>query len=145
MSKMIPQETINVLRQYTNLAVDTYGYDCTLYIPNNLNTIENYDVYVKPSDFAYKTYNTSVFIEWSPDVKRLRKIGVFTEDEIPMIAWFKNLPDVVRGSYFKINVQHIPGKTVEEDEFEIVDELIKGMGDMVALYGYKIAPKRTKR
>jgi len=153
MSKMIPQETVDGLRQFTNISVDTYGIDCTLYIPTNLDTIEQNDVYIKPSDYQYINYTTKVFLEWAPNQARLRKLGIYTEDELPLIAWFSNViknddgseteVDIIIGSYFVVNPQFIPDN-VDAEEFDIVDVLIRGMHDKVALKTYRCAPRRRR-
>jgi len=146
MSKPLPQETVNVLRTFNDISVEYYGYNCTLFILSNADTIDNLDIYATPEDKTYTEVATQVFLEWSPDTKRLRKLGIFTEDEIPILAWFKNtpkIPEIVRGSWFKIPLQYIPTQ-MDVDEFEIVDILVRGMGDKIALMGYKVVPRRVK-
>jgi len=149
MSKMIPQETVDVMRNFVNVSVDIYGIDCELHIPNNLDTVETYDVYQKPSDFVYDTtITTLVWIEWAPNKHRLRKLGLFVEDEIPMLAWFKYVEglqdvDIKIGSWFKIDPQYVPDQ-YDTEEFEIVDIIVPGMHDAVITKMFKIAPRRVK-
>jgi hypothetical protein len=149
MSKMIPQETVDVMRKFVNVSVDIYGIDCELHIPTNLDTVEQYDVYQKPADFAYQTFNTLVWIEWAPNKHRLRKLGLFIEDETPMIAWFKYVEglsdlDIKIGSWFTINPQYIPND-IDAEEFEVVDILVPGMHDAVITKMFKIAARRVKQ
>ena len=144
MSKMIPQETINVLRNNNDISVDIFGIGCTLNIPTNKTAVEGKDAFVTEDDYAFKTYEDHmVIIEWSPDSKRLRKLGVFTEDDIPLICWFKNDPEVIVGAYFTIETQYIPD-SMDTDTFEVVDVMIRGMHDKVALRGYVAAPRRVR-
>ena len=144
MSRIIPQATVDALRNNVNISVEIYGIDCQLMVPANLTSLEPTDAYVIPTDIQYKASATKVFIEWSPDTKRLRKLGVFTEDAIPLIVWFKNLPSLPMGSYIKVALEYIPGNFMDTDEFEVTDTLIKGMHDMVVLQGYKAVPRRVK-
>jgi len=118
MSRMIPQRVADALRQLTDLSVDLYGIDCTLFVNTNPETIENNDVYAKPSDYTFREYHTKVWVDWSPNKQRLRKLGLFIEDELPIIAWFSNKIsdvnsniadiDIIVGSYFQVDVQYIP-------------------------------------
>ena len=141
MSKMIPQETVNALRGFGNISVDIYGIDCTLYVANNWDSVECNDAYFQPSMLTFTEHETLVFIEWSPDSKRLRKLGLYTEQDIPLIAWFKNEFDISIGSYFKVNLQYIPIQ-YKTDEFEITDVLIKHMHDAEIINAYKAVPRR---
>jgi len=149
MSKMIPQATVNVMRNFLDISVDLYGIDCVLYIPNNISTVVNYDIYAKPADYSYDTYNTQVWIQWTPNKHRLRRLGLFLEDETPILAWFKNVIngqniDITISSWFKIDTQYVPDK-YDTEEFEIVDIIIPGMHDAVITKFYKIAPRRVKK
>ena len=144
MSKMIPQETIDVLRNNNDISVDIYGIECTLNIPANKTAVEGKDAFTTEDDYAYTTYTEHmVVIEWSPNTKRLRKLGIFTEEDIPLICWFQNDPEVIVGSYFTIATQYIPDQ-MDTDTFEIVDVMIRGMHDKVALRGYVAAPWRAR-
>lgn len=143
MSNQIPQSTVDLIRVMNDISVENYGYDCILYLPTNLDVAEAKDMYMKPSDIEYQSTNTKVFIQWSPNNKMLRKLGLFVEDELPILAWFKNEFEVVKGSYISLDFQYIPF-SIDTDKFNIVDEIIRGMGDKVALRCYKIAPRRIQ-
>jgi len=143
MSRMVPQETVNVLRDFNDVSVELYGIDVQLFVPNNLTANEPKDAYIKPSDISYEPKDTKVFIEWSPEARRLRKLGIFMENETPIIGWFKNIPDVKVGTYIKVPIQYVPG-IVDTDEFDVVDIKLKGMYDAEVLKAYKLAPRRVK-
>jgi len=145
MSRMIPRETIDVLRSFNDISVGLYGIDCELRVPINLDAVEQKDVYSVPHDVAYKVHSTQVFIEWSPDMKRLRKLGVFTEGHLPIIAWFSNELPVSIQSYIKVPIEYIPKHFVDIDEFEIVDVLVRGSHDAIILKSFEIAPRRVKK
>ena len=157
MSLLLPKQTIDVLRGFVDLSLEAYGIDCTLYIPTttSFNEAEKLDVFATPDDLDYIEYPlTKVFIVWNPNKKKLRKFGIFTEDEIPVLCWFPNKAtpegsdgevdiDVIKGSYFRINTEFIPGNFADYEEYEIVDPLIKGMQDKVVLQVYKVVPRRV--
>jgi len=144
MSKMIPQATVDVLRNNNDISVDIYGIACTLYIPTNMNSVEQLDAYENPNSYSYTEYtNQLVVLVWSPNSKQLRKLGIFTEDDIPLLCWFKNDPEVIVRSYIKVPLQYIPD-SMDTDEFVIEDVIIRGMHDKVALKCYKAVPRRTK-
>lgn len=149
MSKMIPEETIAVLREFNDISVDIYGINCTLYVPKTeaLNLMEDQGVYGTISeidDVGYKAYNTLVFIEWSPDTRKLRKLGLYMERDVPIIGWFKNIPEISIESYIKVPLNYAPQK-YGTDEFDIVDILIKHMHDADVLHAYRLAPRRNKK
>jgi len=150
---MIPQETVQTLRQFNDTVVGLYGIACTLYLLNNADTVEGLGIYAKPSDSTFTEYTTEVFVEWSPSTKKLRKLGLFMEDEIPVLAWFANQfeseqrnvtdLDIVIGSYFKVDMQYIPDD-YDTDEFEIIDVVVRAMHDALVLKCFKVAPRRVK-
>lgn len=152
MSKMIPQRSIDVFREFVDISLDIYGISCDLYIPNNLDTTETYDIYQKPADYEYDHYTSKVFIEWSPNIYRLKAMGLFVEGELPIICYFGNKAtndsedevdvDILRHSYFSIEPQYIPDLYTGFDEFELIDVMIKGMHDAVLVKSWKAVPRR---
>ena len=143
MSRMIPQETVNALRNFNDVSVDMYGIDCKLFIPGNQTVLESTDVYRKVEELTYEGLDAKVFIEWSPNAKRLRKLGIYTEDDIPLLGWFKNMPDIKTSAYIKVPIQYVPG-IYDTDEFEVTNIVLKGMHDAEALKAYKLVPRRVK-
>jgi hypothetical protein len=154
MSDMLPQNTVDALRISTDVSIDVYGMDCTLYVPNNLATVLQQDAYTKPSDYTYNTYYTKVWIEWPAGKRQLSKNGVFTEDEIPMKAHFSNaikdpfgtLNDVTItiGSWFKLTAQYIAFNKNATSEFEIVDVLAEHMANKLVKRSFKVVARRVK-
>lgn len=162
MSKMIPQESIDALRTFNDVSVENFGIDCDLYIPKTteLNQIETYDIYGETGDvsdvdasYTYNHYSTKIWIEWSPNARRLRKFGIFTEDEIPILARFKESVtndegdavnvDIGLKSYVKVAFQFVPGNYSDTDEFEIVDILLGAMHDAMVSKIYRLTPRRA--
>ena len=145
MSKIIPRGVVNVMRTFNDLRIELYGIDCTIYVPTNLTALESNDIYTSPADIEYKGhYNQKVWIEWyAKDLYKLRKLGIFSEHEAPITAWFKLMPEVTIGSYFKVESRFIPEK-YDTDEFEVVDVVLKNTYDNEIYRRYKIAPRRAK-
>jgi hypothetical protein len=157
---MIPQEVVDVLRNQVDVSLDNYGISCTLYLPTNTSydTAEKLDVFAEPEDLSFTSYSAKVFIEWQPTAYRLKKLGLFVEGNLPILAWFGNKAtaldgseagqevdvDIVRLSYFTINPEFIPNNYIGVEQFEILNPIIKGMHDMVIMQGYSIAPRRIK-
>lgn len=153
MSNMIPQETVDAIRRMQDVSVDNFGIDCTLHVPNNKEEVDDNTIYTTPSDYTFTTYTTRVSIEWSPNKYRLRKLGIFVEDDTPIIAWFSNRikdadgfdadVDIKINSYFSIATQFIP-REMDTEEFEVIDIMVPSMHDAAAVKAYKIAPRRKK-
>ena len=144
MSQMIPQATVDVLRQYADISVQLYGIDCELYTTNNIASIDLNSPYTKPSDYTFNVIKTRVYIEWAADMHRLRKLGLFTEENLPIIAWLKWIPDSpVNGSYIRVPMQFVPKPKYNTDEFELIENLVKAAHDAVVVSAFRIAPRRV--
>ena len=155
MSCLLPQELVEQIRHQVDVSIRAYGMDCTIFIPTNLNAIDENTIYTTYQQHVYVSYATQVFIEWSPNQQRLRELGLHMEKEVPIIAWFANKfltegseeeidVDIIVGSYFRQGIQFIPDKD-DVEEFDIVDVIVRGMAlDKVALKAYKIAPRRVR-
>ena len=142
---MLPKATIEVLRTFNDIGVTLYGIKCTLFVPTNLTTLEPNDAYTAPADLEYTThYQQTIWIEWhSKEIHRLRKLGVFSENEAPITARFNNYPTVTIGSYVKIESQYIPD-SYDTDLFEVSDVILEGMYNMEIYRWFKMAPRREK-
>jgi hypothetical protein len=145
MSGLIPRATVDIFRDFSDLSVELYGIGCTIYVPTNLTSLDPNDAYTSPSDITYKEYlKQKVWIKWAvKDLHRLRKLGIFSENEAPIIAYFKNVPEVIMQSYIKVDIRYIPNN-FDTDEFEVVDIIMKGTYDSEILRPYKLAPRRAK-
>lgn len=148
MSNMIPRETIDVMRNFNDVTIDIYGIACTLYIPSNIASVDLANIYTINQQPTFSAgFASKVFIEWKPDQKRLQKMGVYSENETPMIAYFKQLPNGIITlpikSYFTLPLEYVP-TTIDTDQFEIIDVIINKMHDAVIAKAYKIAPRRKK-
>lgn len=161
-TRMLPRGSIDVLRDYVDIALDAIGMDCTLYIPTNTTYIEaeKLDVFAKPSDYSYSSYSAKVFIQWNPSLYKLKKLGLFTEDVLPILVWFGNKATVISvvdqtagdiisidtclKSYFEIEPEFVPGNFEGVEQFEIVNVASKGMQDAVIRKIYSAVPRRVQ-
>jgi hypothetical protein len=155
MSSMIPQATIDAIRQMNDISLDSWGIECNLYIPNNINDIEPLDVYIRPSDYTYDEYlGVKCFIEWPPtSIYHLKALGMFTEGELPIVVCLPNVInsgtseeqsiDILKGSYIVVPIQYIPSDFTKNSEFELVDIMIKGLHDAVLIKKWKAVPRRV--
>jgi len=146
---LLPIDTINVYRNTIDRVVDIYGFSCELFIPKLqvINQRETLDVYretpfLNEESKFQPAIETKTFIEWKPDSKRLRRFGIFTEDDLPIVGWFKNLDMLCRNSYIKIPINYIQGEW-GSDEFELVDQLVKNMYNAAAVCCWRLAPRRV--
>lgn len=161
MSKLIPQRTVDAIRHMADVILDYAGIDCTLYIPTvgSYNEAEKLDIYSTPEDYIpYTAYSAKVFINWRPDLYQLKRLGLFTEGQLPILVRFGNkaVPiegspageevdiDVVKRSYFSIAPQFIPNNYLGVTEFEIVNVAVQGIHDAVLTKLYSAAPRRVK-
>lgn len=158
-TRMLPRETVDVLRSYVDIALDAVGMDCTLYIPTNASysEAEKLDIYAVPGDYEHLSYSAKIFIEWSPSLYRLKKLGLFTEDSLPILCWFGNKAtalegsetgtevaiDVILRSYFEIEPEFIPSNYLGIEQFELVNVASKGMQDCLIRKIYSVVPRRV--
>lgn len=161
-TRMLPRESIDVLRDYVDIALDAIGMDCTLYIPTttSYNAAEKLDVFAKPSDYSYSSYAAKIFIKWNPSIYKLKKLGLYTEDSLPILVWFGNKATVISvvgqiagtkvsvdislKSYFEITPEFIPANYVGVEQFELVNVASKGMQDAVIRKTYSAVPRRVQ-
>lgn len=161
MSRMVPRESIDQLRNYVDISLTSYGIDCTLYIPTDTSygEVEKLDVFAKPGDYSYLSYSAKVFINWMPNIWRLKKLGLFVEGQVPILAYFGNKAtalegseageevdvDVVLHSYIRIEPEFIPSNQKDVEEFEIVNMGTPNMQDAVLYKVFSLVPRRVKQ
>ena len=161
MSKLIPQRTIDAIRQIVNVALDVAGIDCTLHIPTttSYNAAEQLDVYNTPQDYTHLSYSTTVFIDWKPSTYRLKKLGLFTDGNLPILAWFPYKATALDGSsagtemaidpnicsWFRISPEYVPDDHIGTEDFEIVNVGVTGLHDATLTRVYSVAPRRVER
>lgn len=143
MSRMIPIELVQAFKSNYNTAVTNYGIDVTLYIINNATTIQYLDAYQSTEDRQYIVYPTKCRLEWVSNIYRMRKLGLYNEKDLPIIAYFKNDLDIPVHSYFTVTLAYMKDNQLETDRFEVVDDSITGLSDTEMMRMYKVAPLRN--
>jgi hypothetical protein len=159
MSKLIPRATIDVIRHMVDVGLDITGIACTLYIPTEQSflTAEKLDVYSKPADHVFTSYQTNVGIKWSPSVYELKKFGLFVEGQTPIMVQFgftatalegssagQTVPiNVTRYSYFRIEPEFSSGNYQGVAEFQIVNA-VTNLHDAALKRVFSAAPRRVK-
>jgi hypothetical protein len=137
-----------------DVSVRLYGIDVTLFVPSNWDDVDQNTMYHVPAqEFTFTEYVTRAFIEWSPSIHRLKNFGIVTEGELPILCYmefpkdlgsFESYPDTIIGSWIRVPLQYVQ-RYRDTDEFEIVDNFVRGMHDAVAVSCLKLAPRREKR
>jgi len=159
-TRMLPRASIDVLRDYVDIALSAIGIDCTLYIPTNTSysEAEKLDVFATPSDYAHLSYSAKVFINWSPNVRLLKKLGLFTEDQLPILARLGNKAVALEGpnqgsivvintvlrSYIRMEPEFIPENYEGVEEFTVVDVATQGFQDAIIRRIYSLVPRRIQ-
>ena len=143
MSNILPARTIAALRNQQNVTLDIYGIDVTLFMSNNNTAVEDYDAYGNASDLTFTELSTKVFIEWKPSIYKLRKLGLFTGDDLPIICHIPNdIGTIPIGSYITVPITYLPSDVIDTDKFEIVNAAIPNLHDSEIYQSYRIIPKR---
>ena len=162
MSKMIPVQSVAAFRQQQDVSVDIWGIPCDLFIPSNLNSVEDDDQYGDDSQYTYDQYTTLVWIVFNPESRRLRKLGMYVEDETPMLASFKSTAidnsdgsedgdevevDVTIGSYIRVDITYVPTEATSDEthyeEFEVADVALGPLHDSTVSKVYKLVARRV--
>ena len=147
MSCLLSPQAINTIRGLVDMTIDHLGFDCDLYIPKPqvIPQRETLDVYMEKPALEDEKFEapikTRTFIEWKPDTKRLRNLGIFTEENLPILAWFKGLTNLTRNAWIRIELGK-DATTFSTDEFELVDCVVKHMYNAVVVQAWLIAPRR---
>lgn len=158
---MLPRESIDQLRNYVDISLSGYGVDCTLYIPTNTSysDAEKLDVFATPSDYSFLSYTAKVFINWTPNIWKLKKLGLFTEGQVPILAYLPNKVialegseagdevsvDITPHSYVRILPEYIPDDQKGVEEFEIVNIGTPNIQDAIIYKIYSLVPRRVKQ
>lgn len=145
MSAILPKATTDALRQFNDLAVSLYGIDCTVWIPNNLTTLEPTDMYISPDAIAYTEYKFQrVWFEWqAKDIYKLRKSNAFAESDPPITARFLSTTPVIVNSYITLPIEYANNQ-YNTLEFECVNLIMEGTYNAEIYDRFKMAPRRKK-
>lgn len=142
MSKIVPIEVVEARRQNTDTLVEYAGLDCVLH---------KVDVLTKDNLGDGKTFtwqdpiDTQVQIVWSPEVRLLKALGLYTEEKapLPILAYFKFEDDPNVNDWFELQYEFTVGR-IKTNKFEVVDRKILGHGAETVTV-WQIAPLRKER
>jgi len=143
---------VDALRAQVNTSLENFGISCDLYIPDNLDDTETLDVYQKPADYTFDHYTTTCFIDWNPNIYRLKAKGLYVEGDLPIIVYFPYKAtdedgdevdvDILRHSYFKVTPEYVPDNYEGVEEFTITDIVIDRFHDAAIVKSFKAVPRR---
>jgi hypothetical protein len=141
---MLPEATIQAYRKAHNVIVGIMGIEVKLYRAKNSTALEPLDAYVTTDDRTFTPVVTHVFFEWKPDQYRLRKLGLYTENELPILCHIEQQYDVPIGSYMKVPIENIPANQFDTEEFEVISSAVPNIHDRMIFSIYKVAPRRKR-
>jgi hypothetical protein len=140
---VLPIETINAYIANLDMVIEIYGVPCMIFIPKNIDAREKLSLYQEGVSPQFDDgVETKVWIEWNPDMKKLRNMGIHVEGELPILAFFRRDHDVQRNSYFKLLLSFGTGAN-QEEEFELVDCVLKKVYNSSVVEAWKIVPRRA--
>lgn len=142
MSKIVPQSVVDARRANTDTLVEYAGLDCRLF---KVDTITK-DKLGDGKTFAWQApVETQVQIMWSPEIRLLKALGLYTEEKapLPVLAYFKFGDDPNVFDYIELDYEFTVGR-VRTNKFEVVDRKILGHGAETVTV-WQIAPIRKER
>ncbi len=139
MSKLVPTEVAEVRRLNTDVLVGYMGLDCWLYkiTSTTLDKLRSDPTFV----FA-APIRTQVQIIWTPDIRMLKSLGLYTEEKapLPILSYWKFADDPSKYELFELDYEFAVGDT-KTNRFQIVDRRILGHG-IETITVWLVAPAR---
>ena len=151
MSNMIPLALVQSMQVANDVSLAAFGINVELHLLTNAEAISALDSYLDIlKDGQFQVSNEKCFIEWSPNTYRLKKLGLFTEGELPILAYFRSSLVIPMHSYVKVPITYMPQDRQQVDQFEIVNSVMgDGVGgkfsDISIISCYHLAPLRNKQ
>lgn len=138
-SKIVPSVVAQTTRQNIDTIVGYMGTECILYKVATRTVDKLRD---RVTSVSYESgISTHVRIIWSPEIRLLKHLGLYTEGVTPILAFFKFEDDPKKNDYFELEYEYDTGE-FKTNVFQVVDRKIKGHGvEQVATW--VIAPLRS--
>jgi len=141
-SKIVPASVVAARRANTDTLVGYAGLDCVLH---------KVDVVTKDKLGDGKSFTwqdpveTQVQIIWSPEIRLLKDLGLYTEEKapLPVLAYFKFEDDPNQFDYIELEYEYTVNR-IKTSKFEVVDRKILGHGEETVTV-WQIAPLRKER
>lgn len=142
MSKIVPQSVVEVRRKNADTLVGYAGLDCQLFKVDTLTK----DKLGDGKTFTWQDpIDTQVQIVWSPEIRLLKALGLYTEEKapLPVLAYFKFEDDPNVHDYIELEYEFTVNR-IKTNKFEVVDRKILGHGNETVTV-WQIAPIRKER
>lgn len=125
-SKVIPSVVAETTRGNIDVLIDYLGDECDLY---KVLTVTADDALGDKRTIVYSDMpiRTKVRVDWSPEIRLLKSLGLFTEDTKPILAFFRFKDDPKRDDYIVFDVEYDTG-TIKTNKFQVVDRKFIGYG-----------------
>lgn len=143
MSKIVPNSVVQVRRDNTDTLVEYSGVDCRLF---KVDTKQKDKLGDGKTFTWHDPIATQVQIIWSPEIRMLKALGMYTEEKapLPILAYFKFADDPMIEDYIEIDYVYASTNGYKTNKFEVVDRKILGHGDETVTV-WQIAPIRKNR
>jgi len=112
----VGRQNIDSLIQYTGNSCWFYKV-ATRVATDPLGTVFN-TTYAPP-------IQTKVVIVWKPEIRLLMALGLYTEDQLPILAYFQFANDANQFDYIELDVEYAVGDILT-NKFEITDKKFHG-------------------
>ena len=142
MSKIVPESVVEARRLNTDTLVGYTGLDCQLFKVDVLTK----DKLGDGKSFTWQNpIDTQVQIIWSPEIRLLKSLGLYTEEKapLPVLAYFKFEDDPNVNDYIELQYAYTVNR-IKTNKFEVVDRKILGHGAETVTV-WQIAPLRKER
>jgi hypothetical protein len=139
-SNIIPGSVAEARRANTDKLVEYVGLDCILY---KVESREGDKLDDNPTIVYAPGIDTQVQIMWTPEIRLLKELGLYTEEKapLPILAYFKYEDDPKPGDYIELEYEYAVGSS-KTNRFAVVDRRVLGHGEEVVDV-WQIAPLRS--
>ncbi len=140
MSKIIPSSVAEVARANTDVLVGYIGQACVLFqISSEVRDVLRDNAAVSYADGV----ETFVLIHWSPEIRLLKSLGLYTEEKapLPILAHFTFEDDPMPGDLFELEYEFVVGSE-KTNHFAVTDRKIMGQ-DAQFKAVWVVAPARS--
>jgi hypothetical protein len=133
-----PSTVAEIGRANLDSIITYMGAECWLY---KVETKTPRDSLGSAFDFTYDPpVRTRVVIDWKPDINRLKALGLYKEDQLPILAFFKFVDNPAQDDYIELDVEYDTGDFIT-NKFEIVNRMFRGY-TVEQIATWVIAPRR---
>ena len=142
MSKIVPIEVVKARRENTDTLVEYIGLDCQLF---KVDTVTKDKLGDGKTFTWHDPIATQVQIIWSPEIRMLKSLGLYTEEKapLPVLAYFKFADDPNQFDYIELPYEYTVNR-IKTSKFEVADRKILGHGAETVTV-WLLAPLRKER